>query len=463
MSDQTKTKKQKPSVAGRRVKPELPAGFRDYGPADAIAKQEMIDTIRTTFERFGFDPLETSSVQRTEVLIGGEEDSDKIIYRLKPAQRGEIVGEEKDVASLRFDLTVPLARFIAANPDLPKPFKRYQIGNVWRGERPQQGRYREFLQADVDIVGSSLINADAEIATIIYTVFKNLGIENFVINYNNRKMLNVLPDFAGFPEEKLWDVLRIIDKKDKIGIDGVHDELEKRFSQLIADKTLEFFLSDWTSTLQGDGFQEYGKIANILYQNIKLDPETIRKFFKLERTLVRGLSYYTGSVFEVMLSDAPEVGSVCGGGRYDELVTQFTGQSAGWRIPAVGASFGVDRLFTAMEKTDAIQKKQTLTRVLVLQLDADLKNDYLAVAQELRSAGINTALYLGDDQTFQAQFAYVLKKEIPYVVIYGAKEKERGVVAVKNLATREQKEIPREQVAEYLERALNIPRSCQCG
>lgn len=443
MTEQAKAQKIK------RIKPDLPAGFRDYGPAEAIAKQGMIDIIRTTFERFGFDPLETSSVQRTEVLTGGEEDSGKIIFNVKGSQEEEsdlpAVASAKDGSSLRFDLTVPLARFMAANPDLPKPFKRYQIGTVWRGERPQQGRYREFLQADVDIVGSSSIDADAEIAMIIYTAFKNLGIERFVINYNNRKMLNMLPGFAGFPEEKLWDALRIIDKKDKIGDDGIFQELQKIFTKTVTDKILEFLSPSFLPMLQDEGFNDYGEIASTLCQNTGLDADAVRKFFKLERYLVRGLSYYTGSVFEVLLPDAPEIGSVCGGGRYDELVAQFTGQN----IPAVGVSFGVDRLFAAMEKLGVLEKKQTLTQVLILQLDMNLKNDYLAMAQELRNAGINTVLYIGDDQNFQAQLAYALKKEIPYVVIYGEQEKEKGIVAIKNLATREQIEVDRKNVAAF--------------
>lgn len=452
MPNQEKTKKQKPTAAGKRIKPDLPAGFRDYGPAEAIAKHGMIDTIRTTFERFGFDPLETSSVQRTEVLTGGEEDSGKIIFNVKGSQEEEsdlpAESSAKEGSSLRFDLTVPLARFMAANPDLPKPFKRYQIGTVWRGERPQQGRYREFLQADVDIVGSSLIEADAEIAMIIYTIFKELGINNFVINYNNRKMLDKLPDYAEFSEEKLWEALRIIDKKDKIGIDGVRNELKKTFSEKIADKILEFLMSDFEPTLQGEGFQEYGEIASMLSQNTGLDAGRVNKFFKLERTLVRGLSYYTGSVFEVMLPDAPEIGSVCGGGRYDELVSQFTGQ----KIPAVGVSFGVDRLFAKMEKLETLKKQQTLTQVLILQLDANLKNEYFAMAQELRNAGINTALYLGDDTTFQAQLAYALKKEIPYVVIHGANEAKQNIVAIKNLQTREQEKVPRDKLVDYFKK-----------
>ncbi len=430
-------KKSTPAI--KRIKPDLPGGFRDYGPADAIARQEMMDTIRKTFEGFGFDPLQTSSVQRTEVLTGGDADSGKIIFNIKGSQ------EKKSDSSLRFDLTVPLARFVADNPDLPKPFKRYQIGTVWRGERQQQGRYREFIQADVDIVGSSSIDADAEIAMIIYTVFKNLGIGCFVINYNNRKMLNMLPDFAGFSKNKLWDALRIIDKRDKIGEDGISEELQKMFTKTVADNILRFLSPSSLDILQGKGFTEYGEIATMFCQNTELDLDAVRKIFKLERYLVRGLSYYTGSVFEVLLPDAPEIGSVAGGGRYDGLVTQFTGQN----IPAVGASIGIDRLYAAMEKLGTLKKKQTLTQVLILQLDVNLKNEYLAMAQELRNAGIATALYIGDDMSFQAQLAYAVKKEIPYAVIWGEREKKRGVVAIKNLAGREQKEIPRDDLLRY--------------
>ena len=436
MSDQATAKKPK------RIRPELPAGFRDYGPADAIAKQGMIDVMRMTFERFGFDPLETSSVQRTEVLTGGEEDSGKIIFNVKGSQEQE---SESD-SSLRFDLTVPLARFMAANPDLPKPFKRYQIGTVWRGERPQAGRYREFMQADVDIVGSSSIGADAEIAMIIYTVFKSLGFSDFVIRYNNRKLLDQLPRFADFPEKKIWEALRIIDKKDKIGSEGVRKELQKNFIKKVADKILEFLSPDFSPMLQGDEFSEYEEIKSIL-GNTGFDWEK----FKLERSLVRGLSYYTGSVFEVILTTVPEIGSVCGGGRYDDLISQFTGQ----KIPAVGVSFGVDRLFAAMEKLERYLWRKTRTQVLMLRLgDWTWTFD---IGEELRNAGINTALYVGDDQTFEGQLAYALKKEIPYVVIYGPNEAKKSVVAIKNLITREQKEIPRNKLVDYFKKVFPSP------
>ncbi|MDZ4299435.1 MAG: histidine--tRNA ligase, partial [Candidatus Sungbacteria bacterium] len=409
----------KNKLSERRIAPELPSGFRDYSPTETIAKQAMIDTIRTTFELFGFDPLETSSVQRTEVLTGGEEDSGKIIFNVKGSQ------EKESDSSLRFDLTVPLARFMAANQDIPKPFKRYQIGTVWRGERSQAGRYREFMQADVDIVGSSSLDADAEIIGVIYATLKNLGIDDFLIKINDRKELQKLPAFAGFAEEKLWPTLRIIDKLDKIGERGVQAELVKEIGDTAAKKVARF-LNDTTSA--------NGNLADLLEPVRQIN--ITEQYCRVDRSLVRGLSYYTGAVFETILTTMPEIGSIFSGGRYDDLVARFTGQP----ISAVGASIGVDRLFAALEKLGKADGQGTKTRMLILQLDELLKNEYLAMAQELRGAGMNTALYLGDDRAFQAQLAYAVKKEIPFVIIYGDQEKRKDIVTIKNLATREQQE-----------------------
>ncbi|MDP3772185.1 MAG: histidine--tRNA ligase [bacterium] len=426
----------KNKLSERRIAPELPSGFRDYSPTETIAKQAMIDTIRTTFELFGFDPLETSSVQRTEVLTGGEEDSGKIIFNVKGSQ------EKESDSSLRFDLTVPLARFMAANQDIPKPFKRYQIGTVWRGERSQAGRYREFMQADVDIVGSSSLDADAEIIGVIYATLKNLGIDDFLIKINDRKELQKLPAFAGFAEEKLWPTLRIIDKLDKIGERGVQAELVKEIGDTAAKKVARF-LNDTTSA--------NGNLADLLEPVRQIN--ITEQYCRVDRSLVRGLSYYTGAVFETILTTMPEIGSIFSGGRYDDLVARFTGQP----ISAVGASIGVDRLFAALEKLGKADGQGTKTRMLILQLDELLKNEYLAMAQELRGAGMNTALYLGDDRAFQAQLAYAVKKEIPFVIIYGDQEKRKDIVTIKNLATREQQEVPRENLVEYFSPKADPP------
>lgn len=419
----------KNELSERRIAPELPSGFRDYSPAETIAKQAMLDTIRTTFELFGFDPLETSSVQRTEVLTGGEEDSGKIIFNVKGSQ------EKESNSSLRFDLTVPLARWMATNQDTPKPFKRYQIGTVWRGERPQAGRYREFTQADVDIVGSSSLDADAEIIAVICQTLKNLGIDDFLIKINDRKELQNLPVFAGFAAEKLWPTLRIVDKFDKIGERGVQDELAKEIGSAAAKKVFQF-LKNETDAI--------GDLASLL--GLVRHMGIAEQYCQIDRSLVRGLSYYTGAVFETVLTGMTEIGSIFSGGRYDDLVSRFTGQP----ISAVGASLGIDRLFAAREKLGKISGWGTKTKVLILQLDEGLKNEYFALAQELRGAGINTALYLGNDLAFQAQLAYAVRKEIPYVIIFGEKEEKRGIISIKNLATRKQEEISRDRLVEYL-------------
>lgn len=434
------------------IKPELPGGFRDYGPADARVKQWILDTARRTFESFGFEPLETSSVQRTEVLTGGEADSDKIIYRIRPTQRGEIVGEEsRDENALRFDLTVPLARFIAANPDIPRPFKRYEIGRVWRGERQQAGRWREFTQADIDIVGSSASEADAEIIALMDTTLANLGAKNFVVKINDRRLMNALPEFAGFAEDKLWDALRIIDKKDKIGEQGMAEELQEEFGKNAAEKIAGFVRGEADMRDNDDDLRALARDIEAL----GISPRN----YRIDYSLVRGLSYYTGAVFEAVLADVPEIGSVFGGGRYDNLLMKFTGQN----VPAVGASLGVDRLLAAGEKLRWFADAGVPAGVLILSIDDGLKREYADMARELRGRGIAAAVYLGDERQFQAQLAYAVKKEIPYVVIYGQNEKVKGMVAIKNMRARAQEEIPHEKMAEYLERAMKIPRLCRCG
>lgn len=435
----------------KRVKPELPSGFRDYAPADAILRQRLLEKIRKTFEDFGYDPMETPAVERTEVLTGGEKESQKIIFNVRSSQ------EKKSDSSLRFDLTVPLARFLAANPEIPKPFKRYQIGQSWRGESPQAGRYREFMQADVDIVGSSSMEADAEIVGVIYQVFKNLGLNKFLIKINNRKVLNGLPAYAGFPEKKLWDALRIIDKKDKIGTEAVKKELTKFLKKNPSEKIGEFLkISGDTKTkllrarellgknsVADEGIKELAEIARSL-NAMGVDSQN----WEIDFSVVRGLGYYTGPVFEAILTGAPGLGSVAGGGRYDGLLVPFTGQ----KIPAVGVSFGVDRMLAILEKMGLLKKKQTSTKVLILNLLPELKEEYLALAKNLRGANVNTAIYLGDDRAFQAQLAYAVKKEIPYVIIYGGEEKKKQVFVVKNLVTREQKEIAKGNILQYFKK-----------
>src|SRR3989338_1821458 len=436
-----------------KIKPELPGGFRDYGPEDAIARQKMIEKIRKTFEDFGFDPLETPAVERTEVLTDGEKDSGKIIFNLSSSAK-ELKSKDKSKISLRFDLTVPLARFLAGNPEIPKPFKRYQIGNVWRGESPQAGRYREFMQADIDIVGTSSMEADSEIVILIYRVFKNLGINNFLININNRKILNGLPKFAGFPEKKLSDALRIIDKRDKIGEKEVAKELARAVGKKQTERIMQFLFLSGDAKQKLLGARELLKDTPSAEEGIKELAEIVRNIraagveernWQINFCTVRGLGYYTGPVFETVLTEAEELGSVFSGGRYDGLAEKF-----GQKISAVGVSAGIDRLFVALDKLGATGHKKTTTRALILNLSPELKTDYFAFDSELRKAGISSSIYLGDDRAFQAQLAYAVKKEIPFVIIYGDRDKEKNVVTVKNLVTREQKEIPKDKLVEYI-------------
>lgn len=435
----------------KRVKPESPGGFRDYGPEDAIIKQKLLDKIIKTFEDFGFDPIYTPAVERTEILTGGEKESSKIIFNVASSK------EKKSGLSLRFDLTIPLARFLAANPGIAKPFRRYQIGNVWRGESPQAGRYREFMQGDIDIVGSSSPLADSEIINVIYQVFKNLGINKFLININNRKILNRLPQFAGFPEKKLALILRIIDKTDKIGAELVQKETRKIVGRKANGKIVEFL------SISGDTKTKLLRLREI-FRGDKKAEEGIEELIEIARNLnaagilqenwqlnfstARGLDYYTGPVFEAFLLEARDIGGIFQGGRYDDLMLPFTGQ----KIPAVGASIGIDRLLVALEKLGLLRKKATKLKVLIFNLSPELKSEYLKMAGELRSANVNTAFYLGDDLAFQAQLSYAVKKEIPYVLIYGEEEKKRGVVLLKNLATREQKEVSKGSIIQYFKK-----------
>ena len=417
---------------------ELAKGVKDLPPEEKILQLKIVDTLRKVFELYGYSPLETPVLERFDVLASKYSGGAEILketFRLQDQGGREL--------ALRYDLTVPFSRFIAMNPTLKMPFKRYQIGSVWRGERQQAGRYREFMQADFDIVGSSSIAADAEIVAVYYTALRNIGLKNFVINYNNRLLLDDLPEFADFPKEKLWNALRIIDKTDKLGTEGVQKELEKEFGSEVEKKITAFVFDGFGRKSALD--TQSGRIYDQICKTLDIFGCDYKKYLNFNLWLVRGLSYYTGSVFEVILSDAPELGSIGGGGRYDELVAEFTGQP----IPAVGASIGIDRLFAAQEKLGLIKKQATTTKVLVFNLSENCSSDYAQIVKQLRDANINTSFYLGDDTSFQAQLSYAVKKEIPYVLIFGEEEKKKGVVAVKNLTTREQKEIRKEELIAF--------------
>lgn len=433
----------------------MAGGFRDYGPEEAEARGRMFDSIKRMFELFGFVPIETPAVEREETLTGGDPNFTKQIFRI--AERNE-----KDPLALRPDLTIPLARFVAQNQSkLPWPFKRYQIGLVWRAEQPQAGRYREFVQCDADIVGSSRVSSDAEILALAYETLAALGIPKFVIRVNSRKILNGLAELARFPSGKILDVLRAIDKLDKQGWSAVERELAKlggdvKFVKKILDirdaspkkmlASARTLLEDSWDAVQG--ISDLEKIADMLGAfNVP------QKAWRVDFSIARSLGYYTGMVFEVMLESAPQIGSVCGGGRFDGLVGRFSPMSA----PAVGFSVGIDRLYKACEKL-GISKAKTAGGIIVLNFEPECETYCVEIVTNLRKAGIRAQLYFGNEETLKGQLVYAVKNNFGIVVIAGSDEEKKGVVQVRNLADRAQFEVSRAELARRISKLL-LPKN----
>jgi histidyl-tRNA synthetase len=458
----------------QKVKPVLPGGFRDYLPDQQIRRDAIIRRIRDVYERFGFDPLETACIERTDVLTGGRDDLDKIIYRSYPA-RGGRGGPDPDTPSvaLRFDLTVPLARVVAANPNLPRPFKRYQLGIVWRGEKPQLGRYREFLQLDADIVGASSMMADAEMVALMDAVLRELGFERFRIRLNNRKILNGLAVRGGFadPPERVQTVIRTLDKIDTLGVDGVlaalgAPEPSDSTEPVPALTAAQVDLVREYLAIQGSNDEVVARLASLL-SSVPIGAEGARELneivahlaaagvasdvVRVDPKVARGLDYYTGPIWEAVLLDALEIGSIYGGGRYDGLVGRFMPDAM---VPCTGTSVGVDRLFAAMETLGMLEAAPTITEVLVVSFSPELAADYQRLAAALRSAGLRTAIYLGDDTSFRAQLAYAARQGVPVVVIYGPDDRSAGVVQVRDMRARAQQGVPFDHVATHVRSML---------
>ncbi len=399
----------------------------------------MIDKIRGTFEGYGFIPLDTPVLEKSEVLLaksGG--DTAKQVYRFTKG--------DTDM-SMRFDLTVPLARFVAQHyGELAFPFRRYHIGKVYRGERPQKGRFREFYQCDIDIIGngSLSINNDAEIVSIIYSVFKKLDIGDFTIMINNRKLLNGFFESVGVQDKT--EVLRTVDKLDKIGAEAVKAELVKLgVSEKGADDILLFTsisgnpqeIIEALEKLDVDneefktGLSELSSVC-IYISAYKVSTEN----FTINLKIARGLDYYTGTVYETMLNDYPSLGSICSGGRYDELASNYTKQS----LPGVGISIGLSRLFYQLREAGILKNADsgTPTKVLVIPM-ADTVEYSMEAASKLREAGINTEVYLNEGKMGK-KFSYADKLGIRYVSVIGSDEVESGVLKVKDMVTGEQKD-----------------------
>ena len=432
------------------IRPRVPRGMRDILPEQMIRRQYVIDVIRDVFEEFGFEPLQTPALELSEVLTGKYgPDAEKLIY-----QAGHVGGKE-DI-SLRYDLSVPLCRVVAMHPQLPKPFKRYQIDPVWRAERPQKGRYRQFFQCDADTVGTESMLADAENVNLIYQVLTRLGFEQFEVNINNRKLITGIGQFAGVPDEQLGGLYRSIDKLDKIGIAGVRDELaENQIPEPVIEKLLALLqIEGDTATVLNALNQQLGDseiaregIAELEELNSYLVTLGVPdKFYRVNVSMVRGLEYYTGPIYETVVEE-PKIGSITGGGRYDELIGSFSKQG----YPATGTSFGIERIIDVMEEFDMFPAAvgKTVTQVLVTVFDAELAQESLKLATLLRQDGIKTEVY-GRPTRLSAQIKYADTKGIPYAVILGSDELEAGKVAIRNLASREQQIVPREEFVEHI-------------
>ncbi|MCY3723113.1 MAG: histidine--tRNA ligase [Candidatus Poribacteria bacterium] len=437
------------------IRPRVPRGMRDILPEQMIRRQYVIDVIRDVFEEFGFEPLQTPALELSEVLTGKYgPDAEKLIY-----QAGHVGGKE-DI-SLRYDLSVPLCRVVAMHPQLPKPFKRYQIDPVWRAERPQKGRYRQFFQCDADTVGTESMLADAENVNLIYQVLTRLGFEQFEVNINDRKLITGIGQFAGVPEEQLGGLYRSIDKLDKIGLSGVRDELAENqipgpvIEQLLALLQIEGDPATVLNALSeqlGDSEIAREGIAELEELNGYLATLGVPdKFYRMNVSMVRGLEYYTGPIYETVVEE-PKIGSITGGGRYDELIGSFSKQG----YPATGTSFGIERIIDVMEEFDMFPTTvgKTVTQVLVTIFDAELAQESLKLATLLRQNGIRTEVYSRPTR-LSTQIKYADTKGIPYAVILGSDELEAGNVAIRNLAIREQQVVPREALVEHIQRWID--------
>lgn len=428
--------------------PQVLRGMRDFLPDRMILRHHVIGIFRSVFERYGFEPLDTPAIEYAETLEGkyGEE-ADKLIYKFED-RGGRQVG-------LRYDLTVPLARVVALYPDLPKPFKRYQIAPVWRAERPQKGRYREFWQCDVDTVGSSSMLADAEILAVLHDSLTALGFTQFVIRINNRKLLKGLSTFAGVPEGEEANVLRSVDKLDKIGEVGVRTELlEKGFDEEVVARLFRLLepgddTSDLIARLRvqlaespdaQEGLAELEQLREYL-ANLGVRESC----YRFDLSMVRGLDYYTGPIFETVVEE-PRIGSITGGGRYDHLVGIFSGRD----IPAVGSTLGLERIVDVMEALHLFPETKTLTQVLVAAFDAETIPEALRLATELRRAGTRVEVPLMEKGGFKKFLSYANAKGIPTVVLLGPDEIARGEVTVRNMADGSQQSVPRSEAVARL-------------
>jgi len=417
-----------------KIKPRNLAGFIELLPADQILFNKIYDKIRMSYEKFGFTPLDTPILEYSDVLLakaGGE--TEKQIYRFEKG--------DTDI-SMRFDLTVPLAKYVAMHSgEIVFPFRRYQMGKVFRGERTQKGRFREFYQCDIDVIGDENLSimTDAELPAIIYDTFTNLGFNNFTIRVNNRKILNGFFESLGI-EDKAADILRIVDKLEKIGLGAVTEELEKLELEKLQINSIMTFIS-----IRGTQDEVLTNLSNLnveslLYtegvEELRQVVSGIRAFkvpdnnFKIDLTIARGLDYYTGTVYETILNDYPEMGSVCSGGRYENLAEYYTNK----KLPGVGISIGLSRLFYKLKEAEIIKAEESTTaRVMLLPMLEDMSYAF-SIATSLRNESINTEVNY-TKKSVKAMMNYANRIGVPYVMVIGEDEEKQNLVTIKNMET----------------------------
>lgn len=438
-----------------RIKARTPKGMRDYLPAEMIKRRYVFDIVRDVFESFGFEPIDTPVLELRETLFGSGlgEDAEKLVYYAQHP------GGKEDLA-LRYDLTVPLSRFVAEHEnDIKLPFRRYHIAPVWRGERPQKGRYREFYQCDADIVGVRGPSADAEVMQVVYTALRRLGFADFTIKLNNRKLLTGLGVYAGIPDDQLPSLYRVIDKTDKIGLDGVTALLKE---SALPDEAVTRLVNLLRIDGSGNSQQRLAALGHLREEldSIAIAQEGLDELeyltyaadafgmsgenVALDLTMVRGLGYYTGPIFETIITKPDNLGSVQGGGRYDELVGRFRGQS----LPTTGISLGIERLVDLMDMLDLYPSfiGNTVVQVLVTVFDEASQLDALRLASDIRGVGLRVETYMDARKNLGKQIGYADSKGIGLVAISGPDEQAQGVVRLKRLADGAEIVVQREQV-----------------
>ena len=439
------------------IKPRTLSGFMELLPGKQIQFETMLEILRRTYASYGFAPLDTPAIEDAQILLakgGGE--TEKQIYRFTKG--------DSDLA-LRFDLTVPLAKYVALHySELAFPFRRFQISKVYRGERAQRGRFREFYQADIDIIGDGKLDIlnEAEIPAIIYKVFRGFGLSRFQIRVNNRKILNGFYDMLGL-SSRSGDIMRTVDKLDKIGTDKVKAILMEDcgLTEEQAEEILTFIAIRGTNAQVIAALEGYAGRSEKFDQGLtelKAVTANLSAFgvpeenFAVDLTIARGLDYYTGTVYETTLLDHPEIGSVCSGGRYDNLAGYYIEKD----LPGVGISIGLTRLFYVLDEQGLLnpQLPSAPADALVLPM-TESAAPAIALAETLRSAGLRVQLY-GEQKKFKQKMAYANKLGVPFAVLLGEDELAEGMCSVKDMRTGEQQKLPPESAAAYIKSAVNV-------